>query len=163
MKLKFLLIMLMIAGFARVYAQNNPENDHEGDHHHHHHKNELGLSNSAVYIFEEEKLAYSLHLHYIRLLGDSKFGLGPGVEMIFGEHSHNTVGLVLAYSPLEPLTLAITPGVTFGHESHNEFSMAAEAIYAFNIGVFHIGPAIEFSYLPHDYHISVGFHIGFGF
>jgi hypothetical protein len=68
------------------------ENEH--DHYHDHHKNEIGIANAPVYFLKEKVVAYGLHLHYVRTVKDSKFGIGLGYEHIFDEHRHITLGVV---------------------------------------------------------------------
>ncbi len=93
------------------------------------------------------------------------FGIGLGYERIFDEHKHNTFGVVASYRPIDPLSLNLSPGVTYeGSESdHLDFALHVEATYEFEISNVHIGPVFEFAYDPEDYHLSLGLHIGYGF
>jgi hypothetical protein len=129
------------------------------------HKNEFGIANSPVFIIKEKEFAYGLHLHYIRSLTETKFGLGVGYERIFDEHKHNTIGVILSYAPIEHLDLSLSPGITFNDNDASELNFGAhfEILYEFEIGVFHFGPVAEFAYSVEDYHISLGLHFGFGF
>lgn len=133
-------------------------------HHHEHHKNEIAIANSMVLFVQEKELAYGLHLHYIRNISHSKFGIGLAYERIFDEHGHNTIGFVGAFRPIEPLTLSISPGLAF-EDKEKEVTAALhfETAYEFEIKNFHIGPSIEFAFDPKDIHISLGVHIGYGF
>jgi hypothetical protein len=121
----------------------------EHTHNHiYHHKNEIGVAVSPVYFFGEN---------------ESKFAVGLGYERIFDEHKHQTIRIVGSYRIAEPLSINLSPGITFegGEELH--FAFHIETTYEFELGNYHIGPAIEFAYDTEDYHISAGIHIGYGF
>ncbi len=129
-----------------------------------HHKNEIGVANSPVYFLKENLFAYGLHIHYVRNIAKSKFGLGLGYEKIFDEHNHKTFGIVATFRPIEKLSFNISPGFTI--EDNNpkaNFALHFETSYEYEIKNFHIGPAFEFAYDPEDFHISLGLHIGYGF
>lgn len=155
---KKLSLILLVAFTTNLYAQ-------EEHHSHDHHKYELGLANTSVYFVNEKELAYGLHIHLVRNIQHSKFGVGLGYERIFDKHKHNTFGLVTSYNPFGGLHISLSPGVTF--EDHDpsvvKFAFHAETTYGFNVGDFHLGPMLEFAYDSEDYHISLGLHIGFGF
>ncbi|HLW06775.1 MAG TPA: hypothetical protein VKY45_04365 [Marinilabiliaceae bacterium] len=157
-KCKTLLVIL----FGVFTTNINAQKEH---HNHDHHKYELGLANTSVYFVKEKEVAYGLHLHLIRNINHSKFGLGIGYERIFDKHKHNTLGLVTSYNPFRGLHISLSPGATFeDHEpSAIKFAFHAETVYGFNVGDFHLGPIFEFAYDPDDYHISFGLHIGYGF
>jgi hypothetical protein len=152
------LIILLV--FSQIVAAQRPENSiHTDDH-----KNELGIANSAVYLFQEKEFAYGLHLHYVRGLKDTDFGIGIGYERIFDAHRHNALGVILSYTLLDHLNLSLTPGFTFSDDARNsDFGIHFETLYEFELGKFHIGPTTEFAYAGEDYHLSIGLHIGFGF
>lgn len=160
MNLRFLLVAVILVFGGSLLAQNTIHKDH-----HHNFKNEIGMANSPVYFAKEGELAYGLHLHYVRKIKESKFGIGLGYERIFDEHKHNTFGIVGSYRPIDHLAIQLSPGITFeDHESeHINFAMHIEAVYEFELGQLHLGPLLEFAYDPEDYHISLGLHIGYGF
>jgi len=167
MNLRLLFCLLLLSFSSQIDAQadhteTEDHHDHEG---HHHHKNEFGIANALVYFVKEETFSYGLHLHYIRTISDSKFGLGAGFERIFDEHGHNTFGVIGSYRPIEPLTLILSPGLTVEDENSGEanFALHVEAAYEFEFKNIHLGPVIEFAYDPEDFHISLGIHIGYGF
>jgi|SRR5690554_3280005 len=163
-KLKLPIIAAAIALFTISNAYAQSEADSKEPHHHHHHANEIGIANAPSYFINEKEWAYSLHLHYIRGIGHSKFGVGIGYERIFGDHKHNTFGLVGAYHPIDPVTVIVSPGFTFEDKlSQSMFALHIETSYDFDVGHFHMGPVLEFAYDPEDIHISLGLHIGFGF
>ncbi|MEE4177111.1 MAG: hypothetical protein V2I46_06330 [Bacteroides sp.] len=141
-----------------VYSQ-------EENHNHDHHKYELGLANSLVYFAGEKEFAYGLHIHLVRNINHSKFGLGLAYERIFDEHKHNSIGVVASYNPLKSWHINIAPGIAFedAEPSDLKFAFHAETIYDFDIGNFHIGPLLDFAVDPEDYHFSFGLHIGYGF
>jgi hypothetical protein len=167
-----LLLMFMV---IQANAQTTDTHDghshvdhhssHDDHEHHDHHKNELGVANAPVYFVKEKVLTYGLHLHYVRTILNSKFGIGLGYERIFDAHKHNTVGLLATYRPIDKLNVNISPGITFeGIEAVQiNFALHIEAAYEFEIHDFHLGPVLEFAYDPEDYHISLGLHIGYGF
>jgi len=132
---------------------------------HEHHKNEIGVANSPVFFIKEKVFSYGLHIHYIRNIKKSKFGLGAGFERIFDKHGHNIFGLVASYRPIEKLRLNISPGITFEDENPSKpnFALHIETAYKFEIENIHLGPVFEFAYHPEDFHFSLGLHIGFGF
>jgi len=131
---------------------------------HKHPKNEIGIAISPAYFVKENVFSLSAHLHYTRTIADSKFALGLSFERIFLAPEHTTMGFVMMYRPIENLNLALSPGVTFEDGDPTAFfNLHVEIAYTFEIGRFHIGPAVEFSYDPNDYHLGLGAHIGYGF
>ena len=145
-----------------LIAQTEDNSDHD---HHHHSKNELGISNSAVYFVNGNEFADGVHVHYIRNIHETKFGIGLGYERIFDEHKHNSIGIVGSYYPIEQISINLSPGITFEDEHPEEikFALHLESSYDFEIHNFHIGPVIGIAYDPEDYHLSLGIHIGYGF
>lgn len=158
------ILFFSVFAFSRQLISQEVET-HEDHIHHEHHRNEIGVANAPVYFVYEKIFSYGLHLHYVHNLKNSKFGIGAGYERIFDEHKHNTIGLVVAYRPIDRLSFNLSPGVTVedNNTSNPLFALHAETSYEFEIGNFHIGPAFEFAYDPEDYHISLGLHIGLGF
>lgn len=138
----------------------------ETEHHNHaHHKNEIGVANAPVFFTKEKTWSYGLHIHYIRNIKESKFGLGAGFERIFDTHGHNTVGLAAKYIPVDKLSFIVSPGITFEDENPESphFALHVETAYEFEIRDFHLGPVFEFAYDTEDIHISLGLHLGIGF
>ena len=159
MKLKLLMTLLTVIISLNSFAQHA---DHS--HNHNHHKNEIGISVSPVWFVKESVFSYGIHLHYARTIADSKFGLGLGVERIFDEHKHNTLGLEMIYRPIERLSISISPGIAAEDGNPKvHFAFHQETTYEFEIKKFHIGPALEFAFDREDIHISFGIHIGYGF
>jgi len=154
------LYYIILFSFTQTLAAQDPDSSIHSDTH----KNEIGIANSPVYLLKENEFAYSLHAHYIRGLKETRFGIGVGYERIFDEHNHNTIGVILSYAPLEHLALSLSPGITFADIDANiNLGIHLEALYEFEIGIFHIGPVAEFAYAVKDYHVSLGLHFGFGF
>jgi len=160
----FLVIFLAI---KTILAQDPVTGSDHGDHHHDHNHsgNELGLANSLIYLINEGDFAYGLHLHYIRHIKHSRFGLGVGYERIFDEHKHNTIGPIISFVPIDRWSFSFSPGIMFEDEHLNERRLALhlETYYEFELGRICIGPAIEFAYAAHDLHLSFGLHLGFTF
>lgn len=147
--------------FTSLKAQESPA-DHHG---HAHHSFEIGVANAPVYFVKEKEVSYGLHLHGIYTFPHSRYGVGLGYERIFDEHEHQTFGLVASYRVIEPLSLILSPGITFEHGETSEaaFAIHVEATYEFEVGDFHVGPVAEWAYDPEDIHLSLGLHIGYGF
>ncbi|MBA4410940.1 MAG: hypothetical protein Q8S54_10245 [Bacteroidota bacterium] len=163
LNLFLLLTFLTILSSFNVFAQNT-ENSNLILTHHDHHRNEIGLSYSPVYLLKEKGFASGMHLHFVRNLHNSKFGLGLGYERIFDKHKHSTFGLEVMYRPIEKLSFSVSPGLTFEDNiSGVNPALHFETTYDFEIGDFHIGPAFEFAIDPEDIHLSLGVHLGFGF
>lgn len=156
------VLLLFLSGQLKAQETKTGSTEHGN---HEHHQNEIGIANAPVYFVKEKTISYGLHLHYIRKLGESKFGLGAGYERIFDTHEHNTFGLVGCYSPVDKLSLTLSPGITLENVRPCEvnFALHFETVYEFEIKNIHLGPVFEFAYDPEDYHISLGLHIGYGF
>jgi hypothetical protein len=155
---------LYLALFTTIFSSNLIAQTTEHSGIHDHHKNEFGIANAPVYFIKEKVFAYGLHIHYLRNIPKSKFGIGLGYERIFDAHKHNTLGLVATYRPMDRLSINLSPGLTFEEEISNaNFALHIETAYEFEINDFHIGPVFEFAYDPEDIHISLGLHIGIGF
>ena len=161
-------MLLMIFG-QNLMAQSEgsilDDHNHSDHSHHNHHKNEIGVANAIVYFAKEKEFSYGLHIHYIRKINESKFGIGLGYEKIFDEHGHNTIGLIGSYRPTEEFGIHLSPGITFESEDSSSINFAfhIETSYEIELYNFHVGPVLEFAYDPEDYHISLGLHIGYGF
>jgi hypothetical protein len=162
------LVFVFILGEGQTLMAQ--EHDSEDGHHHHQHyhphaSNEIGLANNLVYLGEEGEFAYGLHLHYLRNIGDSRFGVGLGYEQIFDEHTHRNVGVVGSYRILHGLFLNVSPGITFigRAEPEKTFALHLETTYEFELGPFHLGPVLEYALSGHGYHLSVGLHLAYTF
>ncbi|HOZ83146.1 MAG TPA: hypothetical protein PLU85_04595 [Bacteroidia bacterium] len=136
----------------------------EPEHSHQHHKAEIGVGQSAVYFTKDKTLNYGLHLHLIRNIKHSGFGVGIEYERIFDRHGHNMLGIVGSYSPAHQVELSITPGILFedSEPGHADASIHIEAGYHFDIKNIHLGPIVECALDRHDVHFSLGVHVGIG-
>lgn len=83
------------------------------DNHHSHYRNEVAMSNNLVFLGMDKEFSYGVHLHYLRNIGETKFGSGLGYERIFDEHGHNTISIAGSYRPFHELVLLLSPGITF--------------------------------------------------
>lgn len=160
-KIKYFLILVIIAFGQHIKAQHDDHIDHQ----HEHPQNEIGVANALVYFINEQEFAYGLHLHYVHTIKKSKFGVGLGYERIFDKHKHNTIGIVGSYRPVDRLDISVSPGIAFEGTEYSDaiFSLHIETTYGFEVGDFHIGPLLEFAFDRADYHISIGIHVGYGF
>jgi hypothetical protein len=162
MILKHFIAILLSFSFFSVFAQSNGLIEKSDNHEHH--KNEIAIANSPVYFPKDKEVEYGLHFHYVRNISDTKFGLGLGYEKIFGNHKHDTFGIVGCYSPIDNLVLNVSPGLTFENGSKTPIlSLHLETSYEFEYKDFHIGPAFECAFDSEDTHISLGLHLGYGF
>ena len=164
-RILFSIFLLCSTGQLNAQDNQNDTTNHEDYKNHDHHKNEIGIANAPVFFVKEKAFSYGLHLHYIRNIKESKFGLGAGFERIFDKHGHNTFGLVACYRPVDKLSLILSPGITLEDVEPGElnFALHLETDYEFEINNIHLGPVFEFAYDPEDFHISFGLHIGYGF
>jgi len=157
-------VFLLLNGSV-ILAQDH-EHDHDlSDHNHVHPNNEIGLGNYLSYLAGEKQVAYGLHIHYLRYFMESSFGAGIGYEQIFDEHGHRSLTLIGTYKSDFPLILSLAPGILFGNPEipSVRFVVHTEAIYEFEIGQFHLGPALEFATTFEEYHIGMGIHAAYAF
>lgn len=178
-----ILVILYISFITIVSFGQETDHDH-GNHddctqgHDHFHTNELGISFAPVYFTKSNATNFGLHGHYVRRLGETRFGAGLGVEYIFNESKHQTYSMVLQYSPTYRLHLVAAPGfavesevVELDHvpseEEHGHhgtaFALHLEAVYEFTIGPIDVGPSIEWAWDKHETHLSAGAHVAFPF
>jgi len=164
MKIKQLLVLISLVVSLPLSAQHEGHDHEHHDHDHHHHQNELGIGLTAVYLPGEQEIAPGTHVHFIHLLGESRFGIGAGYERIFDEHGHNMIGLIGSYMLFSNFTLTLSPGIVF-EDAADEFNPALhlEATYELSLGDFHFGPTVGIAYLPEHYHLGAGIHIAYGF
>ncbi|MBL1281005.1 MAG: hypothetical protein COA33_012065 [Fluviicola sp.] len=160
MKVSFVILSLLFSSLSS-FAQTDKDSP---KHSHQHGKNEIALAIAPAYFVNEEAVTLSMHLHYVRTIAHTKFGLGASFERIAFDPKHSTFGLVLAYKLFNGLNLSVSPGITFEDANPGTFfSLHLEAAYEFEIGNFHIGPAAEYAYDPNDNHLSIGVHFGYSF
>jgi len=170
---KYIAVIAGVVISLGVIAQELEDHDQKHDHFH---ANEIGISFSPVYFQNSKTMAFGLHSHYVKRIGDSRFGIGLGAEYIFGEARHQTYSAVFQYSPTYRIHLVVSPGVAperelaefdqdgNDHEHHGAvFALHLEAIYEFHIGEFDLGPSFEFAYDPSDIHLSLGLHLAYPF
>lgn len=163
--MKHIIVLIIFFSLLPAIAFTQFDNHENHDiHHHEHHKNEISVANSLVTFLQEKETAYGLHVHYVRKLSDSPFGVGMSYERIFDEHKHNTIGIVASYRPVERFAISLSPGLAFEDSgSQSSLALHVETTYEFSIGDFHIGPLVEFAMDKEDQHLSLGIHVGIGF
>ena len=167
-KLKiFFYTFLFFCALNNITAQSNNNDSLHTDKNHNpdSHKNEIGIANSLVFLTKEKNFCYGLHIHYIRNINNSKFGLGLGFERIFDEHKHNTFGIVATYALIDKLTLNVSPGIMLEDENMKKanFAVHIETAYEFEIKNICIGPIFETAFDSEDIHLSLGLHLGIDF
>ncbi len=156
-----LLTFLMALIFFNIIATAQ----HDG-HDHEHSRNEIGLSNNAVYNVSEKEVAYSIHVHFVRTFEKhDNFGMGIGYERIFDDHKHNAISAILMYRPIEHFSINIAPGIIWLDSKENSLkpAMHIEGLYEFELGHFHIGPLVGVGFNTEDLHAAVGLHLAVGF
>jgi hypothetical protein len=158
---RLLLVAFILLVFNSLKAQVSGEQEHD---HEHHHVHEFGFSVAPVYFFKAAELSPSVHMHYVYNFPETKWGMGLGYEHVFDDHKHNFVGLELEYRPVHPLTLSLSPGLTYEGEHPDEKNLAVhfETVYEFELGRIHLGPLAEVAWHKEDFHFSVGVHFGIG-
>lgn len=159
-----IVLIISFSLFPFIAFSQSDQHDSHDIHHHDHHNNEISIANSFVTYLQGDETAYGLHVHYVRNLSDSPFGVGMSYERIFDEHKHNTIGIVASYRPVERFALSLSPGIAFEDSgSHSSLALHIETTYEFPLGDFHIGPLVEFAIDKEDQHLSFGIHVGLGF
>ncbi len=146
----------------------SPEHAHGAEDEHgstgHAHAFEIGLAPGLAYVPQEKSFALGLHLHLVANIGETRWGLGAGVERLFDDHGHTTLSVVLQFRIFDPWSVIVAPGMTFpdGDASDVEPSVHFETAYEFMFGRFHIGPSFEVAIDPHATHLTIGLHMGVG-
>lgn len=149
------LIILSLVTYSQEHDRR-PEIEHQ------HPEVEFGVSNGVVYNFTEKEAAYGIHLHVIKTINKSdKFGLGFGYEAIFDDHRHNAVSFIIAYRPIDQFSLNLSPGISWLSTENDSAkpSLHLEALYEWEVGIFHIGPLVGVASNFEDFHGSVGLHL----
>ncbi|MCU0363724.1 MAG: hypothetical protein MUD02_09730 [Bacteroidales bacterium] len=118
-----------------------------------------------MHFLKEGGFAASVHIHYIKSIGEKGFGLGLEYERIFDVHRHNTIGIVGNFKASERLSFSLSPGIAFeGGSGEGPWpALHFEALYEWEFGKIHIGPVAGVAYEVEDFHLSAGIHFGFGF
>ena len=176
-------LLSQVSSAQTTMSVEHEEDEHEDGHHDHFHTNEIGISFAPVYYWnkKDSPIYFGLHSHYVRRLGESRFGIGAGYEYIFDEHKHQTFSAVFQFSPTYRFHLVAAPGWAIeseeeGHDDHGapqvhheeeehgaSFALHLEAVYEFELGPIDIGPSFEFAWDKHDVHLSLGAHLAFPF
>ncbi len=166
-KTNILYFTLFFISFTKINAQKNITDTQQAPKYHKHenNRNEIGLANSPVFLLNEKNLCYGFHIHYIKNINHSKFGIGLGYERIFDEHKHNTFGIVASYELIDKLTFNISPGLMLEDENLKKANLAIhfETAYEFKIKYICIGPVFETAFDAKDIHMSIGLHLGIDF
>lgn len=155
-------LIILTLGFwitaTTLSAQDNHAHEEADDPHRHH----IGLAGGGVYILKEREFAPAVNLHYNYLfhVKNIQLGTGLGFEAIVDQHRHYAVNVNLTYLPTHRLSVTAAPGVVFT-DNKMAFSVHVETDYAFELGLFHLGPTFEVAWAKEDIHLMLGLHLGF--
>ncbi len=131
------------------------------------HVHHVGFLIGPIYNLHEKSTFPGLGLEYERRLPvwNRLLGIGAAAEMVFDEHKHYVVSLLMCFHPAGPLTLSVAPGVMFieGNGSESRAAVHFGAEYEFEVGRIFLAPATEVGFAGDDVHLMLGLHIGFGF
>lgn len=161
-----LLVSILCTSVSAAASENTHEHDHnQAGYPTHDHTLELGVSPGLVYLPAEDTFTAGLHMHLLASLGASRWSVGVGLERLFDQHAHNTLGFVAQYRIWDTWGIAIGPGLTFTDEDPTalEPSLHIETMYEFVLADFHVGPSVEFAADPEEIHLTLGLHFGVGF
>ncbi len=138
------------------------------DHLHEEHNHHLGFLVGSVYNFKEDKIMLGLGIEYEHVLPfwDGLIGIGLAGEMVFDEHKHYVISLLIPVHPIREITLFVAPGIMFIDEEdgmERRFAVHFGAEYEFELNKIFLAPEIELAFAGEDIHLMLGIHIGFGF
>lgn len=148
--LSFIIILMPLASFAQddVSVQ----------------RNEIGAGFALTTFSDDEGFSPTFHLHYSRSFSEnSPFALTGGLEMIVGDHQHNTLGVGISYNFWKEFSLDVSPGISFAPDEDPEAGLHLELSYGFELGRIHLGPMVEYGLGADHSHTAFGIHTGFGF
>ena len=138
------------------------------DHKHEEHNHHIGFLIGSVYNFAEEKIMLGLGIEYEHVLPfwDGLFGIGLAGEMVFDEHKHYVVSLLIPFHPVREISLFVAPGIMLIDKEEGierRFAVHFGAEYEFELNKIFVAPTIELAFAGEDIHLMLGIHIGFGF
>lgn len=154
------LVLMLILIFP-AWGQNE---NHKHEEHGHH----IGFLVGSVYNFTEEKIMLGLGVEYERVLPfwDGLFGIGLAGEIVFDEHKHYVISLLIPIHPVREFSLFVAPGIMFIDEEEGlvrRFAVHLGAEYEFELDKIFLAPEIGLALAEDDIHLMLGIHIGFGF
>jgi hypothetical protein len=76
---------------------------------------------SPGYFIEGEEFNLGVVFHYNNNFHDSKFELG--YKKVFDDHNYNTIGIVLAYQPIEKMVVNLFPDLILEGDHSSNFLM----------------------------------------
>ena len=132
--------------------------DHDG----HDHAVEIGIAIGPAFIPTDREVAAGLHLHVVGIIGESRWGLGGGVERLFDSHGHTTISGLVQLWVLKGWSFVLGPGLTISDDAELQPSIHLETAYEFTVKRLHIGPVFEAALDPEMVHLTLGLHLGFG-
>lgn len=144
-------------------------------------RNEIGLSGGALYGPAHGEWGGGAHLHFFRTLRPQSrwaWGAMAGADWM-KDGTHLTLGAGMRYALPWRMEVSLMPGLALArhdmdgmdaHEGHDHgspandkykayFATHAEWVWhALAIGRFHLGPAIDYSWMKDDSHLMLGLH-----
>ena len=90
----YILALVLMTWHIPLHAQQDTVS-HSYDHHHRH--NEVALGTGMVVMPGESTFGFGFHIHGIAGINEW-LGVGPGYELIAGEHIHHTLTGLLPVS-----------------------------------------------------------------
>ena len=155
------LLCIIFLNFPLWGVEENPQYEE--------HRNHIGFLVGSVYNFNEDKVVLGLGAEYERVLPfwNGLVGLGLATELVFDEHRHYVLSLLIPFHPVGDLTVFAAPGLLIvdTEESGIEkrFAVHFGIEYEFELDKIFLAPEIELGFAGDDIHLMVGVHIGFGF
>ncbi len=137
-------------------------------HRHEEHNNHIGFLMGSVYNFKEDKVMLGLGIEYEHVLPfwDGLIGIGLAGEMVFDEHKHYVISLLIPIHPVREFSLFVAPGNMFIDEEEgieSRFAVHLGAEYEFELNKIFLAPEIELAFAGDDIHLMLEIHMGLGF
>ncbi len=126
-------------------------------------KSDLGFNIGAVYIQSERIYVPGVHIHYSKRIYGFLSG-GAGFEIIFDEHKHYTLSLLIGYELFENFRFNYSPGISLIKGEDKDIFLLThhlEISYSIDFGTSHAGPSIGVGFEGDIIHYMVGVHFGF--
>jgi len=154
-----ILIVSLLAGSANLGADTADGHEEHIQH--------VGFLVGAVYNLHEERFMLGLGAEYEYVLPfwDNLFGIGLAGEMVFDDHRHYVLSLLLPVHLWREFSVFAAAGLMFidKDETERRFAVHFGAEYEFELNKFFLAPEFEVAFAGDDIHLMFGIHLGFGF